>query len=61
MVEVVWGGLRLKGRLHQDLTGLSVLDLGCGAGYLTAQLAQRRAKVTAFGSSDSLLEQCRKR
>lgn len=54
-------GQRLMDKLPQDLTGLSVLDLGCGTGYFTAQLAQRGAKVTAFDLSDSMLEQCRKR
>lgn len=52
-------GQRLMDKLPQDLTGLSVLDLGCGTGYFTAQLAQRGAKVTAFDLSDSMLEQCR--
>ncbi|WP_446751341.1 malonyl-ACP O-methyltransferase BioC [Vibrio sp. S17_S38] len=54
-------GQRLMDKLPQDLTGLSVLDLGCGTGYFTEQLAQRGAKVTAFDLSDSMLEQCRKR
>ncbi|HBV75388.1 MULTISPECIES: malonyl-ACP O-methyltransferase BioC [Vibrio] len=47
--------------LPHDLSGLSILDLGCGTGYFSQQLALRGAQVTAFDLSDAMLEQCRLR
>ncbi|MBD1575439.1 malonyl-ACP O-methyltransferase BioC [Vibrio sp. S11_S32] len=54
-------GQRLMDKLPNDLSGLSVLDLGCGTGYFTEQLLKRGADVTAFDLSYSMLEQCQQR
>lgn len=48
-------------RLPRDLTGLHVLDAGCGAGQTTAALAQRGATVTAVDISPQLVEIARRR
>lgn len=39
--------------------GESVLDLGCGTGHLTAQIAERGAKVIGLDSSASMIAQAR--
>jgi len=41
----------LLSRLPVDLTGQRVLDAGCGAGQMTAELAARGATVVAVGIS----------
>ncbi|MEO0752695.1 MAG: magnesium protoporphyrin IX methyltransferase [Pseudomonadota bacterium] len=43
-------------RLPEDLTGLRILDAGCGAGQMTAELAARGADVVAIDISPSLIE-----
>ena len=43
-------------RLPQDLNGVRVLDAGCGAGQMTAELAARGADVTAVDISPSLVK-----
>ncbi|MEM0948304.1 MAG: magnesium protoporphyrin IX methyltransferase [Pseudomonadota bacterium] len=43
-------------RLPADLVGVSVLDAGCGAGQMTAELAARGAMVTAVDLSPQLVE-----
>lgn len=48
-------------RLPVDLTGQRVLDAGCGAGQMTAELAKRGAKVVAVDISPSLVEIAQKR
>lgn len=48
-------------RLPEDLTGARVLDAGCGAGQMTAELALRGAKVVAADISPSLVEIARQR
>jgi magnesium-protoporphyrin O-methyltransferase len=42
-------------RLPADLTGLRVLDAGCGTGAMTAELAARRAEVVAVDISPQLI------
>jgi magnesium-protoporphyrin O-methyltransferase len=42
-------------RLPQDLTGLRVLDAGCGPGVMTAELAARGADVVAADISPQLI------
>ncbi|MEL6665054.1 MAG: magnesium protoporphyrin IX methyltransferase [Pseudomonadota bacterium] len=42
--------------LPEDLTGLSMLDAGCGAGQLAIEAAARGAKVTAVDLSKSLID-----
>jgi len=42
-------------RLPADLTGLRVLDAGCGAGQMTVELARRGAEVVAVDISPSLV------
>lgn len=48
-------------RLPDDLTGARVLDAGCGAGQMTAELAARGAHVTAVDISPQLVEIARRR
>lgn len=54
-------GHRLLDKLPQDLSNYRVLDVGCGTGYFSHQLALRGAKVIAVDISAQMLEQCRKR
>ncbi|HEX8692254.1 MAG TPA: class I SAM-dependent methyltransferase [Longimicrobium sp.] len=42
-----------------DVAGSRVLDLGCGQGFFTRQLARRGARVTGVDLSDRLLELAR--
>lgn len=46
----------LLGALPADLTGARVLDAGCGAGQMTAELAARGADVVAVDISPSLID-----
>ncbi len=48
-------------RLPADLNGVRVLDAGCGAGQMTADLAARGAKVTAVDISPQLVDIARLR
>jgi len=43
-------------RLPNDLRGVRVLDAGCGAGQMTAELAARGADVTAVDISPALVK-----
>lgn len=43
-------------RLPEDLRGKRVLDAGCGAGQMTAALAERGAEVVAVDISPSLVQ-----
>ena len=47
--------------LPDNLTGKRVLDAGCGAGQMTAELALRGSEVVAVDISPSLVEIARKR
>jgi len=42
-----------------DVSGLRVLDLGCGSGWLSAQLADAGAHVTGVDGAQSLLAKAR--
>ncbi|OGR81088.1 MAG: hypothetical protein A2X32_09095 [Elusimicrobia bacterium GWC2_64_44] len=44
-----------------DVAGLSVLDAGCGPGFLGAYLAEKGAKVTGFDISPRMIELAGKR
>jgi magnesium-protoporphyrin O-methyltransferase len=48
-------------RLPEDLSGLRVLDAGCGPGVMTAELAARGATVVAADISPQLVEIARAR
>ncbi len=48
-------------RLPADLTGARILDAGCGAGQMTADLAARGADVVAVDISPALVEIARAR
>lgn len=52
---------RMLAQLPDDLRGARVLDAGCGAGQMTAELAARGANVLAVDISPSLVEIARKR
>lgn len=47
--------------LPEDLTGLSLLDAGCGTGALSVEAAQRGAAVTAVDVSEGLVGVARER
>lgn len=51
----------LLGYLPEDLTGLRVLDGGCGTGTLSVALAQRGAHVVAVDISQTLVDLARER
>ncbi len=48
-------------RMVGNVTGLRVLDLGCGNGYLARKLAKQGAKVTGVDSSARLIGLARAR
>ena len=56
-------GMRAKmlAQLPEDLRGARVLDAGCGAGQMTAELAARGADVLAVDISPALVEIARRR
>jgi len=47
--------------LPADMTGLTLLDAGCGTGALTTEAARRGARVTAIDVADSLVRVARER
>ncbi len=51
----------LLSRLPADMTGLRVLDAGCGTGAATAAMAERGAEVVAVDISASLIDVARTR
>ncbi len=54
-------GHRLLEQLPKNLSGLRILDLGCGTGYFSDQLKQRGANVVCADLSPAMLEQARQR
>jgi 2-polyprenyl-6-hydroxyphenyl methylase/3-demethylubiquinone-9 3-methyltransferase len=44
---------------HQPLSGLSVLDVGCGGGVLSEAMAKQGAQVTGLDLAEPLLEQAK--
>nr|WP_282177493.1 malonyl-ACP O-methyltransferase BioC [Vibrio nereis] len=54
-------GHRLLDRLSDDLSGKTVLDLGCGTGYFSQQLLQRGANVICLDLSYDMLDAARQR
>jgi magnesium-protoporphyrin O-methyltransferase len=48
-------------RLPDDISGARILDAGCGAGQMTAELAARGAEVVAVDISPSLIKIAQKR
>lgn len=51
----------LLDRLPQDMTGLRLLDAGCGVGQLSAEAARRGAAVVAVDIAPNLLDVARTR
>ncbi|MEM9731903.1 MAG: magnesium protoporphyrin IX methyltransferase [Pseudomonadota bacterium] len=47
--------------LGDDLTGLRILDAGCGTGRLAEEMGQRGAHVTAIDISTALIEEAQER
>jgi SAM-dependent methyltransferase len=47
--------------LPEDLSGLSVLDAGCAAGWYTEQLIKRGATVTSIDASPKMVEATKRR
>ncbi len=54
-------GRRVKMLSFHSVAGMQVLEVGCGVGYLTGELAQTGACVTAIDISPDLLEYARER
>ncbi len=52
---------QLLGWLPQDLSGLRILDAGCGTGALALEAAQRGAQVVAIDLSPQLVDVARRR
>jgi tRNA (mo5U34)-methyltransferase len=50
---------KLARHLPTDLSGVTVLDIGCNAGFYSFELARRGAMVTAIDSSEHYLSQAR--
>lgn len=51
----------LLSRMPRDLTGLRILDAGCGTGALAFEMAARGAKVTGIDISPQLIDIARRR
>lgn len=51
----------LLGRLPAEMTGLRLLDAGCGVGQLSVEAARRGAEVVAVDISPNLLDVARQR
>jgi tRNA (mo5U34)-methyltransferase len=50
---------RVADALPQDLSGWTVLDIGCNAGFYSFELARRGAQVTGIDNDDQVLTQAR--
>lgn len=54
-----WKWMEISSHLPTDLSGMTVLDIGCNAGFYTFELARRGATVTAIDLDDHYLAQAR--
>ncbi|MCW8334828.1 malonyl-ACP O-methyltransferase BioC [Vibrio sp. SCSIO 43135] len=54
-------GHRLLTLLPEDLSGTTVVDLGCGTGYFSEQLLAKGAEVICIDLSSQMLEQANQR
>ncbi len=54
-------GTQLLRQLPDDLTGMQVLDIGCGTGFFSEVLADKGAIVTAADLSPEMLQQAKQR
>lgn len=50
---------KIKNEIPGDLSGKTVLDIGCNAGFYTLKLAQRGAQVTAIDLDNNYLKQAK--
>ena len=50
---------KIAAHVPEDLTGWSVLDIGCNAGFYSFELARRGARVTAIDCDEDYLAQAR--
>ena len=46
--------------LHDDMTGMDAIELGCGTGYISSWMARRGANVTAIDLSEGQLATARR-
>src|SRR4051794_21682648 len=62
--EINWGELHVREAdiqaLPADVTGMEVIDLGCGTAYVSAWLAKRGAKPVGIDNSPKQLETARR-
>jgi len=61
--EITWGMFKVPESevgVLGDVTGLDVLDLGCGIGYFSAWLARRGARVVGLDVTPAQLETARR-
>jgi len=45
---------------HASLTGATILEIGCGSGRMTSDMAQYAAKIVATDLNSAALEQAKK-
>lgn len=50
---------QIKSDIPEDLSGKTVLDIGCNAGFYSLKLAQRGAQITAIDLDTNYLEQAK--
>lgn len=50
---------QLSAHLPEDMTGMTVLDIGCNAGFYSVECARRGAKVTAVDVDNHYLDQAK--
>ncbi|MFA5054690.1 MAG: bifunctional 2-polyprenyl-6-hydroxyphenol methylase/3-demethylubiquinol 3-O-methyltransferase UbiG [Dehalococcoidia bacterium] len=60
LANQIYPRLKYFDRVAPDWTGLNVLDLGCGGGFMAEPLARRGARVTGIDPSAASLEAARK-
>jgi SAM-dependent methyltransferase len=56
----IWGIPETDVRILPDVTGLDVIELGCGTAYISSWLARRGARVTGIDNSTAQLHTARR-
>jgi SAM-dependent methyltransferase len=60
--EPTWGmwGVAVPGLLHDDMSGMDAIELGCGTAYISAWMARRGASVVGIDNSERQLDTARR-